>query len=76
MDAPLIFVNSLEVHGTLNGVVNMLLSTARFLPDGEKVTAKSEHAVDLRFDLFLAQQIHDALGKILAEQTKPTAKPN
>ena len=76
MDAPLIFVNSLEVHGTLNGVVNMLLSTARFSPEGDKVTAKSEYAVDLRFDLFLAQQIHEALGKILAEQTKPASKPN
>jgi hypothetical protein len=72
---PTIFVNSLEVHGTLNGVVNMLFSTAQFLPSGEKVDVHKTYVLDLRFDLFCAQAVHDALTKMLAENTKP-AKMN
>ena len=76
-ETPIIFVNSVAVHGSLNGVVNMLLSTAQFLPDGTgEVKIEPRMAVDLRFDLYCAQQIHDAIGKILEDQTKPAPKAN
>lgn len=77
MDTPLFYVNAVEVHGSLNGVVNLLFSTAKFSPgESNDVKVTKYLAVDLRFDLFCAQQVHDALGKILAEQTKPATKPN
>ena len=74
-ELPTIFVNSLEVHGTLNGVVNLLFSTAKFIPQGDKVEVQKTYALDLRLDLFCAQALHDALTKILADNTKP-AKMN
>lgn len=72
IEAPVVFVNELEVHGTLNGNVNMLFSTAKFLPVDGKVEVQKIYAVDLRFDLYVAQAIHAALTKILEENTKPT----
>ncbi len=70
-DAPLILVNAIELSGHNNGVVNMLFSRAVFIPLSDKVEAEKVYPLDLRFDLFCAQQMHDALSKILAEQTKP-----
>lgn len=65
------FVNSVSVQGSVNGVCNLLLNVACFIPDGNGgVTVEVKPAVDIRFDLFCAQQIYDAIGKILAEQTK------
>lgn len=64
------FVNSVSVQGSLNGVCNILLSVACFLPDGEQVKVEAKPVVDLRFDLYCAQQIRDALDRILSEQTK------
>lgn len=70
-ETPVVFVNTLEVHGTLNGVVNLLFSTARFVPaEGDKVVVQKSDTIDLRLDLFCAQAVHDALGKILADNTK------
>jgi hypothetical protein len=71
-DCPLIFVNSVEVQGSLNGVCNVLLAQARFVPEGEgKVGVEKSFVADLRFDLFVAQNLRDALDKILADQVKP-----
>lgn len=64
------FVNALEVNGHVNGVVNLLFSVATFTPIGDKVDVGKELVLDLRFDLFCAQAVHDALAKILAENTK------
>jgi hypothetical protein len=71
-EIPVVFVNTLEVQGTLNGVVNLLFATAKFIPDGAEVAVQKSHTLDLRFDLFCAQSVHDALTKILADNTKPT----
>lgn len=69
---PLIFFNSVDVHGSLNGVCNLLLTAAQFVPQADNtVTVEKQYVADLRFDLFAAQQVYDALGKILADQTKP-----
>jgi len=71
-DLPVTFVNTLEVQGSANGNVNLLFSVAKFMPDGDKVVVEKDFVLDLRFDLFCAQAVHDALTKILAENTKPT----
>lgn len=77
-DVPVIFVNSLAVRGFLNGVINLAFNSAQFLPetiDGEtKVTSQDVITANLRMDLYCAQQVYEALGKILQEQTKPTPK--
>lgn len=70
------FVNTLSVSGFMNGNVNMLLSATRWYPsstqDGEVQVAVDEAPlVDLRFDLLCAQQIRDALDRIIEENTKP-----
>jgi len=74
-DTAPIFVNTLTVHGFLNGNVNLAFSQARWFPqaahDGEvRVALYEPIVVDLRMDLRCAQQIYDALGKILEENTK------
>ncbi len=75
-NTPVIFVNALAVRGFLNGVVNLAFSTANFLPetiDGKtQVTSQEVVTANLRMDLYCAQQVYEALGKILQEQTKPT----
>ena len=55
-----VFTTSLAVRGFSNGIVNLAFNQAQFLPE--------------EIDLFCAQQVYEALGKILADQTKPTAK--
>lgn len=70
------FVTNLAVSGFLNGVVNVAFSTAQFLPgevegDKVKVLMAEEITANLRFDLYVAQQLHAALGKIIDENTKP-----
>lgn len=80
-EVPVIFVNSVAVSGFLNGVINVALATAQFLPsvdhlgnpDG-KVDAAEVITANLRMDLFCAQQLHDSLVSIIAQQTKPAAK--
>jgi len=77
-DVPVIFVNSLAVRGFANGVINLALSTAQFLPetiDGKtQVSAQEVITANLRMDLFCAQQVYEALGKIIQEQTVPAKK--
>jgi hypothetical protein len=69
------FVNTVEVNGVLNGVVNLAFGTCQFLPEtkeGETIVAPAvEITANLRMDLYCAKQLHDALGRILAENTKP-----
>jgi len=77
-DVPVIFVNSLAVRGFANGIVNLALSTAQFLPetiDGKtQVSAQEVITANLRMDLYCAQQVYEALGKIIQEQTVPAKK--
>lgn len=78
-DVPVIFVNSLAVRGFLNGIVNLALQTSKFLPEtfenGEvKVTSQEVITANLRMDLYCAQQVYEALGKIIQEQTTPIKK--
>jgi hypothetical protein len=76
-EVPIVFVNSLAVRGFLNGVINLAFNSAKFLPevvDGEtKVTSQDVITANLRMDLYCAQQVYEALGKIIQEQTKPAA---
>lgn len=69
------FVNNVAVHGFVNGNVNLLFTQIRWYPvakeDGTvEVAATQPSVVDLRMDLFCAQQVYDALGKYLEEHTK------
>jgi len=77
-----VYVTSLAVSGFLNGIVNLGFSTAQFLPElvpdpdekGQyvtKVMAAEVMTANLRFDLLVAQQVHDALGKMIEQHTKP-----
>lgn len=73
---PVVFVNSVDGIGFLNGVVNVTMSTYRYTPaDGDKVEADSIIAARLRFDLFCAKQLHKLLGDIIEENTKGAAQP-
>lgn len=74
--APVTFVNSVAVSGFSNGVCNFALSTAEYVPsaDGKTVLASEFISANLRMDLFCAQQLHDSLASILAQQTKPAPK--
>ncbi len=77
-DVPVVFTTSLAVRGFSNGIVNLALNQAQFLPeeiDGKvQVTTQEVIVANLRMDLFCAQQVYEALGKILADQTKPVKK--
>lgn len=68
------FVNVVAVSGFMNGNVNMSLAATRWYPtnDGDKpiVGADEVIMVDLRFDLLCAQQMRDALNRIIDENTK------
>lgn len=73
------YVNSIAVSGHANGVCNFAFSTAEYVPatdkDGKPIVAVSEYiSANLRMDLFCAQQLHDSLASILAQQTKPAPK--
>jgi len=73
------FVNAVAVSGFANGVVNVAFTTNGYVPtsgpDGTPVVAVDDHvSVNLRMDLFCAQQVYDTLGRILADQVKD-AKP-
>lgn len=74
-DCPITFVNTLAVSGFNNGIINLAFSTASFTPrddDGQTIVAVDEYiSANLRMDLFCAQQLHDSLAKIIAQQTKP-----
>ena len=74
-----IFVNGVAVSGFNNGVTNLAFSTASYVPGTDAagnpcVDVKEFISANLRMDLFCVQQVHDTLGKILEEQTKPPKK--
>ena len=75
---PVIFATGLAVRGFCNGVCNIALSQAQYLPElveGQmQVTTQELIVANLRMDLFCAQQVYEAIGKILADQTKPAPK--
>ncbi len=77
-DVPVTFVSSLAVRGFANGILNLAFSVAQFLPetiDGKvQVGSQEVIAANLRMDLYCAQQVYEALGKIIAEQTAPSKK--
>lgn len=77
---PIVFVNTLAVSGFNNGIINLAFTTASFLPKedaGKAVVAIDEFvSANLRFDLYCAQQIRDALDVIIANNTKPAAGVN
>jgi len=64
------------VSGFLNGIINVGLSTAQFLPKDGKVDVAEVITANLRIDLYCAQQLHDSLASILAQQTKPVRDLN
>lgn len=68
------FVNSVAVSGHNNGVVNVCFTTAEYIPNGGKVDVAEFISANLRMDLFCAQQLHESLAKILAQQTAPGPK--
>ncbi len=75
-NCPITFVNSIAVSGHANGICNFAFSTARYTPsidsDGKGIVSVDEYiSANLRMDLFCAQQLHDSLANILAQQTKP-----
>ena len=73
-DVPVIFVNSVAVSGHGNGVCNFAFTTAAYLPQDGKVVPAEFISANLRMDLYCAQQLHDSLANILAQQTKPAPK--
>ncbi len=70
-----LFVNTLAVNGFLNGIINLAFSNARWYPqqvgDEVKVAIDEPIVVDLRLDLHCAQQVYDALGRLIEQNTKP-----
>jgi hypothetical protein len=79
-DVPVVFVNTVAVSGFCNGICNFAFSTAQFLPAivgkiDSKIELSEIITANLRMDLLCAQQLHDSLAKIIAQQTsKPDAK--
>lgn len=76
--APTVFVNQMVGSGYLNGVVNLTLATAQFTPNhAGSVDPDMVITSRLRMDLFCAQQLYEALGKIIAQQVQDSGdKPN
>ncbi len=73
------FVNDVSVSGFLNGNVNLSLTQfvwVAVVPDEGKPVVKLEGntVVDLRMDLYCAQQIRDALDAIIQKHTKPATE--
>lgn len=80
-EADVILVNNLEVSGFLNGIINLAFSTSQFIPevqpnkdeDGwETVVAIAPViTINMRMDLWLAQQVRDRLDALIEANTKP-----
>jgi hypothetical protein len=73
-EVPVVFVNSVAVSGFSNGVCNFAFTTAGFLPADGKVVVSETVTANIRMDLYCAQQLHDSLASILAQQTAPAKK--
>lgn len=66
------FVNSMTVSGFLNGNVNLSFSTARFSAMLDSTVEADEYpSLYLRMDLACAQQVRDALDRLIEQNTKP-----
>lgn len=81
-ELPVTYVTGIATYGFLNGIINVLLTTARWMPrpiindDGDpdfQIATEIVPAADLRMDLLLAQQLHAALGSLIEEHTKTKA---
>lgn len=86
-DVEVVFVTELAASGFMNGVINMALSTYRFIPqfvpgdpndpedEGSTIVAPAPViSANLRFDLRLAMIMRDRLDEIIEENTKPSPK--
>lgn len=77
---PVKFIDTLEMIGFMNGVINLTFTTALFSAGRPSPNADVQVVTDpivscrLRMDLHLAQQVHTALGKIIASNTKPSSE--
>jgi len=78
--AEVILVNNLEVSGFLNGIINLAFSTSHFVPEVRHeidedpkliVAVANEITVNMRMDLWLAQQVRDRLTDLIEANTKP-----
>jgi hypothetical protein len=67
------FHNQVVGVGFMNGNVNITLAVARFTPQDGKVVPDLVISARLRMDLFCMQQLHDELGRILAQNVKPSS---
>lgn len=75
MEKPLVtFVNTMTVSGFLNGLINLSFTTARFTANEGKVDVDEYPSLYLRMDLACAQQVHEALGKLIEQNTSKPAK--
>lgn len=73
---PVVFVNQVIGSGQVNGIVNISFATALFSVGADgKIDPDLVITSRLRLDLFCVQQLHDTLGKILAQNVK-TGVPN
>lgn len=73
------FVNTLQVSGFLNGVINLAFSTAKWYPapdpddpDSRIVKVHEPITADIRMDLNTAIATRDALDRIIEANSKPT----
>ncbi len=71
-----IFVNTLQINGFLNGVVNLGFSVAKWRPGVDDknnvvVVADEKIVADIRMDLATAQAVRAALDRIIEDNTKP-----
>lgn len=85
-EADVILVNNLEASGFLNGIINLAFSTSRFIPEVRE-TAEPEKfetvvgmapiiTINMRMDLWLAQQVRDRLDELIEATTKPAGPVN
>jgi hypothetical protein len=65
------FVSEIANFGFINGVVNLTLLTCRYTPVVFPAKAEPDVIIGalLRFDLRLAQELHEALGAIIEQNT-------
>jgi predicted membrane-bound mannosyltransferase len=79
-DVDVILVNNLAVSGFLNGVINLAFSTSQFIPVMQEtspgefeavVDAADVVTINMRMDLWLAQQVRDRLNALIEQNTKP-----
>jgi hypothetical protein len=85
-EADVILVNNLEASGFLNGIINLAFSTSRFIPEVRETDELGKFetvvgmapmiTINMRMDLWLAQQVRDRLDELIAATTKPAGPVN